>query len=98
MDKKEVSHTTFSWKNGNPSLIIEAVMRNGEMQHFEGVMGDEQIYISDYKFLIDLRNAINDFESQVNEYRMKNGRNLLKNSTPLQTPSTVGSNGVGTAG
>lgn len=68
MVRNEKNIIELDWDtNGNGNGKFEAVIIGGELKHFMGFSpsGSLDIYTNDYKFLIALRDKINEVEEQV---------------------------------
>lgn len=68
MVKNEKNIIELNWDtNGNGNGKFEAVIIDGDLKHFMGFSpnGSPDIYTNDYKFLIALRDRINEVEEHV---------------------------------
>lgn len=76
MVKTERNAIEFNW-DANGSGKFEAVVINGELKHFMGISasGSIDIYSNDYKFILAMRDKINELEEQVKSQLMRMGKN-----------------------
>lgn len=74
MEKNERHVIELDWNlNGK----FEALIVNGEMKHFMGTApsGGVDIYSNDYRFLLALRDNINEMETEVKSQMARLGKN-----------------------
>ncbi len=69
MAKNERNTLELDW-DANGTGKFESVVINGEMKHFMGfsATGSMDIYTNDYKFLLALRDRINELEEHVKSH------------------------------
>lgn len=85
MVKNERAAVEMNWE-GNGKF--EAVIVNGELKHFMGVVpnGSVDLYTNDYKFLLQLRDNITELEAEVKGQQARMGRNgalkAISNTAP----------------
>ena len=88
MKKNERNAVELDWDVKDTGRF-EAVIVNGELKHMMGIgaSGSVDIYSNDYKFLLALREAINELEAEVKVQLTRAGKNgATKPMIPVVTP------------
>lgn len=82
MDKNERNVLRLNW-DANGSGKFEAVVMNGELKHFEGYSSDGSLdlYSNNLKFLLAVRDSINELETEVKSQAARYNRNATMNGT-----------------
>lgn len=89
MKKNERNAVELDWEVKDTGRF-EAVIVNGELKHMMGisVSGSVDIYSNDYKFLLALREAINELEAEVKVQLTRAGKNGAPKPLMPITPIT----------
>jgi hypothetical protein len=84
MDKNERNVLRLNW-DANGSGKFEAVVMNGELKHFEGYSSDGSLdlYSNNLKFLLAVRDSINELETEVKGQAARYNRNINANGTAM---------------
>lgn len=74
MEKNERHFVELDW---NMNGKFEAIIVNGELKHFMGTtaQGSNDICSNDYRFLLSLRDNINELENEVKSQMARMGKN-----------------------
>lgn len=94
MKKNERNAVELDWEVKDIGRF-EAVIVNGELKHMMGISatGSVDIYSNDYKFLLALREAINELEAEVKVQLTRAGKNgSTKPMVPVVTPLNTTTN------